>query len=195
MWTIPHHGKSGGIEGLQYLYQVSWPVGLFVLSKFPNHLHYGFMWSLHQPISFRVVWHGLQFLNAEEHTQFVNDAAHKASTPFAQEPGWGPKDQDVTLIQELGNGFSCLIRGHIYHNVLCEVVLVHQDVGDSRQLVQLHGHLYAGKMYMQEVQGSIGHYWVQRCLRLITLMLQAMHAGFDGLLHLTNHSWPPEVFP
>ena len=27
----------------------------------------------------------------------------------------------------------------------------------------------------------------------ITLMLQAMHAGLDGLLHLTNHSWPPEV--
>ena len=26
-------------------------------------------------------------------------------------------------------------------------------------------------------------------------MLQAMCAGFYGLLHLVGHSWPPEVFP
>ena len=90
----------------------------------------------------------------------VNDAAHKVSTLIVQEPGWGSGDQDVTLIQELGNCFSCLIRGHLQHNMLHGVVLEYQDVGDSRQLVQLHGHLYAGKIYMQEVQGSSGHYWV-----------------------------------
>ena len=28
-----------------------------------------------------------------------------------------------------------------------------------------------------------------------TLMLQAMYAVLDRLLHLTNHSWPPEVLP
>ena len=31
-----------------------------------------------------------------------------------------------------------------------EVVLEHQDVGDFRQFVQLHGGLYAGKLYVQE---------------------------------------------
>ena len=107
-----------------------------------------------------VVWRGLQFLHAEEHTHFVNDAAHKVSTPITLKPGQGPKDQDVTQIQELGNCFSCLIGGHIHHNVLHEMVLEHWDVGDSRQLVQLHGHLYAGEIYMQEVLWSGGHDWV-----------------------------------
>ena len=107
-----------------------------------------------------VVWCGPQFLHAEECTHFVNDAAYEVSTPIAQEPGWGPEDQDVTLIWELGDGFSCLIRGHIHHNVLCEVVLEHQDVGNSRWFIQLHGHLYAGKIYVQEVQWGCGHYWM-----------------------------------
>ena len=39
------------------------------------------------------------------------------------------------------------LGGHIHHNMLCEVILEHQDVGDSRQLIQLNGHLYAGKIY------------------------------------------------
>ena len=40
------------------------------------------------------------------------------------------------------------------------MVLEHQDVGNSRQLIKLHGCLYADKIYMQEVQWSGGHYWV-----------------------------------
>ena len=95
---------------------------------------------------------GLQFLHTEECTHFINDAAHKVSNPIAQEPGQGPKDQDVTLIEELSNCFSCLIGGHICHNMLCEMVLQHQDIGNARQLVQLHGCLYAGKIYVKEVQ-------------------------------------------
>ena len=118
------------------------------------------MWSIHQPIGLWVVQHVLLFLHAKEHTQFVNDAAHKVSTPITQEPGQGPKDQDVTLIQEFGDCFSHLIGGHICHNVLHGVILENQDAGDSRRLIELHGHLYAGKIYVQEVQGSGGHYWV-----------------------------------
>ena len=38
------------------------------------------------------------------------------------------EDQDVTLIQELGNCSSCLIGGHICHNMLCEMVLEHPDM-------------------------------------------------------------------
>ena len=70
---------------------------------------------------------------------FINDAANDISTPIPQEPGWCPKDQDVTLIQELGDCFSCLIGGHICHNMLHEMVLEHQDVGNLRQSVQLQG--------------------------------------------------------
>ena len=42
-----------------------------------------------------------------------------------------------------------LILGHICQYMLCEVVQVHQDIGNFRQFVQLHGHLYAGKIYVQ----------------------------------------------
>ena len=62
-------------------------------------------------------WHGLQFLHDKEHTQFINDAAHKVSTPIAHELGQGPEDQNVTLKQELGDCFSCLIGGHICHTM------------------------------------------------------------------------------
>ena len=49
---------------------------------------------------------------------------------MTQEPGWGPKDQDVTPIQELGNSFRCLIGAHICHNMLHEMVMENQDIGD-----------------------------------------------------------------
>ena len=74
-----------------------------------------------------------------------------------------------------------------YANMFCEMVLEHQNVGDSTWSVQLHGNLYAGKIYVQDVQWSGGHFGC------IALMLQAMHTGLDGLLHLINHSWQPEM--
>ena len=77
------------------------------------------MWSLHQPIHLRVVWHGLQLLHAKECTQFFNNAAHKVSTPVTQEPGRGPKDWDVTLIQKLGDCFSCMVGG--LYTIMCFV--------------------------------------------------------------------------
>ena len=126
-----------------------------------------------------MVWHGPQFLHTKECTHFISDAADKVSTASAQEHGQGPEDQDVTLIQELGDCFNCLIGGHICHKVLHEMVLEHQDIGNSRQLVQLHCHPYAGKIYMEEVQWSGGYYWVWRSFRQIALMLQAMHTGLD----------------
>ena len=39
-----------------------------------------------------------------------------------------------------------------------EVVLEHQDVGDFRQFVQLHGHHYAGKIYMPR---GLTEWWPQ----------------------------------
>ena len=37
------------------------------------------------------------------------------------------------------------------------MVLKQQDIGDFRWSIQLHGHLYASKVYMQEVQWNGGH--------------------------------------
>ena len=160
MWTIPHHSGLGGIVGVHYFSHVSWPVSLFVFSQLPDHLHYGLVWPLHLPICLGVVRHGLQFLHAQEVTHLINAAAHKVSTQITQEPGQGPKDQDVMLIQELGNCFSCLIRGHICHNMFHEMVLEHQDVGSFRQSIQLHSCLYASQAYMQEAHQSSDHNWV-----------------------------------
>ena len=123
----------------------SWP---FVFTQLPNHSHYGLVQSLNQPISLWVVRHGPQCLHAKDLAHFVNDTAHEVSTPVTQEPGQGSKDQDVTLIQKLGNSFGCLIGGHICQYMLCEVVLEYQDVSKFRLLVQLQGCLYAGKIYM-----------------------------------------------
>ena len=48
--------------------------------------------------------------------------------------------------------------GHICQYVLHEVVLEHQDVGTFRWFVQLHGHLYAGKIYVQD---GLTEWWPQ----------------------------------
>ena len=132
MWTLPSHSRAGGIVGMHYLSQVSWPVCLLVFAKLPNHSHYGLVGPFHQPISLQVVRHCLQFLHAKDLAHFVNDTAHKVSTLVTQEPGQGPEYRDVTLIQELGNGFGCLIGGHICQYMLCEMVLEHQDISNFR---------------------------------------------------------------
>ena len=44
--------------------------------------------------------------------------------------------------------------------MLYEMVLEHHDIGDLWQAVQLQGHLYASKIYVQEVHRSGGHNWV-----------------------------------
>ena len=63
------------------------------------------MQSLYQPISLGVVGHGPQLFDAKDLAQFLNYATSEASTPIAEEPGWGPKDRDVTSILKFGNGF------------------------------------------------------------------------------------------
>ena len=134
MWSIPSHGRAGGIVGMHYFSQVSWPVSFFVFAQLPNHSHYSLVWSLHQPISLWVVGCGPQLLHAEDLAHFINYTAHEVSIPVIQEPGQGSKDWDVTLIQELHNGFGCLIRGHICQYMLHEVVLEHKTLvtlGDS----------------------------------------------------------------
>ena len=80
MQTIPGHGRAGGIVGMHYLSQVSWPVSLFIFTQLPNHSHYGLVQSLNQPISLWVVRCGLQFLYTEDLAHFIDAAAHEVST-------------------------------------------------------------------------------------------------------------------
>ena len=82
-----------------------------------------------------MVRHRPQFLHAKDLAHFVDYTAHTVSTPVTQEPVMGSKDRDVTLIQELGDGFGSLIRGHTCQYMLWEVVLEHQDISDFRSLV------------------------------------------------------------
>ena len=79
--------------------------------------------------------------------------------------------------------------------MFCEMVMEHQDICDLRQSIQLLGHLYASKVYMQEVHWSDGHNQVERHFGQITLMLQAPCAGCNRLPHLIGHAWPPEMLP
>ena len=148
MQTIPSYGGAVSIVGVHYLSQVSWPVGLFALTQLTNHSHCGLVWSLNQPISLWVVRHGLQFLHSKDLAHFISDTAHEVSTSVTQKPGRSSKDQHVTLLQELDNGFGCLMGGHICQYILHEVVLEYQDISNYRWLVQLQGCLYAGKIYM-----------------------------------------------
>ena len=133
------------------------------------------------PTHSSVRWYGvvLQFLHALSSVHISSMMLlTKVATWITQEPGQDPKDKDVSLIQELGNCFSCLIEGsHTCHNMLHEMVLEHQDIGNSRQFVQLQGHLYAGKTYVQEVQWE---QWAQfRCRgtlgKLPSCFKQCMH--------------------
>ena len=90
------------------------------------------MQSLYQPVRLRVVGHSLQPLNAEDLTQFPNNAAGKTSTSVTQEPGRGSKDRDKTSIQKFSDGFCSLIGGHMCQYIFSEMGLENQDIGNSR---------------------------------------------------------------
>ena len=88
VWTVPSNCALGSITGVHYFSQMRWPVGFFVFSQLHNHAHN----------HLGVVGHGLQSFDAKDLAQFLNSITAEASTSIAQEPGWGPKDRDVTSI-------------------------------------------------------------------------------------------------
>ena len=98
VWTVPSNCGSGGIIGMHYFNQMRWPVGFFVFSQLPNHVHNHLVQSLYQPVSLGVVGCGLQSFDAKDLAQFLSYTTHEASTSITQEPGWGPEDRDVTSI-------------------------------------------------------------------------------------------------
>ena len=57
--TVPSKCGSGGIVGMHYFSQMTWPVGFFVFSQLPDHVHNHLVWSLYQPVCLGVVGHGL----------------------------------------------------------------------------------------------------------------------------------------
>ena len=81
------------------------------------------MQPLYQPISLWVVGCGPQLLHTKDLAHFINYTAHEVSISVTQEPGWGSKDGDVTLMQEFSNSFCSLIGGHICQYMLHKVVL------------------------------------------------------------------------
>ena len=157
VWTIPSNCRTGGIKGVHYFSQMRWPVGFLIFSQLPSHGHNHLVQSLYQTISLWVVEHGPQSFYAKDLAHFLNHTTCEASTSITQEPGWGSKDRDVTLVQKFSNGFSCLIGGHIYQPMFHEMVLEHQDIGNSRWLVWLQHGLNACEINMQEIQGCSSH--------------------------------------
>ena len=81
MWAVPHHGRSGGIIGMHYFSQMTWPIGFFTFSQVPNHAHDSLMRPLYQPICLQVVGHGLQLLHDDEFTHLANNAGHEICIP------------------------------------------------------------------------------------------------------------------
>ena len=82
-----------------YFSQMRWPVGFFVFSQLPDHVHNHLVQSLYQPFSLEVVGCGLQSLDAKDLAQFLNYVTSEASTSYHSRawPG-SPKDRDVTSI-------------------------------------------------------------------------------------------------
>ena len=158
VWTIPSNCGMGCIIGVLYFSQMRWPVGFLIFSQFPNHVHNHLVGSLYQAIGLWVVGCGWQSFDTKDLAHFLNHTTGEASTSITQEPGWGPKDRDITLVQKFSDGFCCLMRGHICQHVFCEMVLEHQVIGNSRWLVWLQCGFNACEVSLQEVKGSSSHY-------------------------------------
>ena len=82
VWAVLHHCRLGGVVGLHYYSQMTWPVRFFIFSQLPNHLHDILMGLLHQPIHLGVIRHGSQLLHAEEFAHLTSNAALEVSTPI-----------------------------------------------------------------------------------------------------------------
>ena len=80
VWTVPGNCGSGGIVGVHYFSQMRWPVGSFVFSQLPNHVHNHLVQSLYQPVSLGVVGHGLPLFDAKDLALFLNYTTAEAST-------------------------------------------------------------------------------------------------------------------
>ena len=61
--------------------------------------------------------------DAKDLAHFLNHTTGEASSSITQEPGQGPEDRDVILVQKFSNGLCCLIRGHICQHMFHEMVL------------------------------------------------------------------------
>ena len=81
VWAVPHHSGSGGIIGIHYFSQMTWPVSFFIFSQLPNHLHNSLIGPLYQPIHLGDgrAWFD-SILHTEKFTHLTNDVAHEVHT-------------------------------------------------------------------------------------------------------------------
>ena len=106
VWTIPSNCRTGGIIGMCYFSQMRWPVSFLIFSQLPDHAHNILVWiSLpsHWSVSGRC---GLQSFDTKDLAHFLNHTTGEASTSITQEPGQGPENRDVTLLQTFSDGFA-----------------------------------------------------------------------------------------
>ena len=75
VWAVSCHCGLGGVIGMHYFSQMTWPVGFFIFSQLPNHLHYSLMGPLYQPVHLGMGVCGLQLLYTEEFAHLTNNLA------------------------------------------------------------------------------------------------------------------------
>ena len=82
-WAVPHDCGLGGVTGMHYFSQMTWPVGFFIFFQLPNHLHDSLMGPLYQPIHLGVIGCGSQLLHTEEFAHLTNNVVHKVCMAIA----------------------------------------------------------------------------------------------------------------
>ena len=137
---------------MHQLWEMLRPVCLLILTQFPNHPHQCLMDSFHLSIGLGVVWQSSHLPTIHELAQLTDDVALKGGSSVTQELGWCFKDYDVALPQKFSNSFCHLIRGHICHNVSCEVVTKDQNIHYMCGSVWFHCHLNASEIHMKQLQ-------------------------------------------
>ena len=87
--------------------------------------------------------------NAEQSSS--TSAEVKFAALVTEQFSWCAKHWDELLIENLRNSFCFLVFGDECHCISCEMICEDQDIFDAWQLIELHGCLYAGEVYMNQL--------------------------------------------
>ena len=75
----------------------------------------------------------------------------------------------------------------------CKVVTKDKNIHHIWQLIQLHHCLNVGKVNVQQLKRSSNNDASHWGFGMSAFMLDALLAAANHLLHLSGHSWPPEL--
>ena len=170
-----------------------YPICLPIPIQFSYHVHQQLVSSFHLSIGLNTVRQSPNLLYAHKLTKLSNNVAYKVGSLVTQELHWGSEDKDVTLPQKLSNSFYSLIRGHIHYDVFSKVSAKDQTIQHVWGLILLHHCLNAGKVNVQQLQRSgnnDGSHWG---FGMSAFMLDTSLTAANHLLHLSSHTWPPEL--